>query len=347
MASRFFLHFVVWLLLSSISNPFGLETTAAESHQPVGQTHVLVAADDTATDELQASAIASGRQLFLEGSLQEAADVLQDVLASKHDEPTALMHLSDVLSHMGRPLQAVELADRLLGQSRLTTQARSFMLNRRGSYLASAGDWTNARQSYELAIETGGRGQAGMVNRHALYNLAVLHHFNLFRSETGTPDFSILERAIELYRAALGQNDTSPTAIDFEGPGKGVRADGIGGAIDRPSVFRHLAAALVLAGRPGEAISQIQRSLSELSVDPGTKIFKSCRMEGYGGGSVVGDKKGGPCDPEGAATAATTAAATTDMKERKKATAYLLDSLSGARSAAGDVHGAISAGQCR
>ncbi|CAM9759868.1 unnamed protein product, partial [Hapterophycus canaliculatus] len=85
--------------------------------------------------------IARGRQLFLEASFGEAAKVLEDVLKYKHDEPTALMHLAEVLGHLGLPLQAVELADRLLDQTGLTYQARSFMLNRRGIYLASARDW--------------------------------------------------------------------------------------------------------------------------------------------------------------------------------------------------------------
>ncbi|CAM9872834.1 unnamed protein product, partial [Scytosiphon promiscuus] len=304
------------------------------------------AGDDAAASELLASAIARGRQLLLEGSLHEAAEVLQDVLLSKHDEPTALMHSAEVLAQMGRPLQAAELADRLLDQRLLTVQARSFMFNRRGIYLASAGDWTGARQSYELAVETGGQGQVPMVNKHALCNLANLYHFHVFRAETTRPDFSILERAIELYRAALVQDDASATASEVKGCGDGAQEDGIGGEIDRPSTCRHLAAALVLAGRPGEAVSHLQHTLSQLSIEAGTSSIKNSSREGRNSGSEAGrEAASGEVGIAPAAVPAATVEETSATAEEKKSTAFLMDSLSSARSAAGDLAGAVTAGQ--
>ncbi|CAM9822261.1 unnamed protein product, partial [Hapterophycus canaliculatus] len=107
------------------------------------------------------------------------------------------------------------------------------------------------------------------------------------------------------------------------------------------SVWRNLGTALVLAGRPNEAILDLERSLHEFSVDAGMNNTANCSVEGSGGDSTLGNWKVASCEPGDAATTATTAA----TRARKKSKAFLLDSLSAARSAAGDVDGAIATGQ--
>lgn len=273
-----------------------------------------------APDGVLAHAVARGRELLLKGSLHEAADVLQGVLASKEDEPGALLHLAEVVAQLGQPRRAVALADRLLGIERLTPEARSFMLNRRGLYQQAANDLTGARESFELALEWGGQGQG--MNRHALWNLAALLHFTIFPSETVGPNFSTLERAIELYRVALGRDSTTlQTAFDSNPPGpeSGSRDNDIGGPIDRFSVVTDLAAALLLAGRPGEAVVELEYALTELTAS----------MDGENGNQLAAK-----ATENGAAAAAA----------RRTSTAFLWDSLSGARRAAGDVRGALAAG---
>ncbi|CAM9506285.1 unnamed protein product [Ectocarpus sp. 12 AP-2014] len=266
------------------------------------------------SEEAVASAVARGQELLLGGLLHEAADVLEGVLESEPEEPKALLHLAQALSQLGHPVRAAELLDRLLGLGQLTPESRSFVLNRRGIYLMAANDFTAARQSYERALD--GRGH-GHINRHALYNLARLLHFHILPSEITIPDFSIIERAIELYREALG-------------PG----GDGIGGPIDRSAVLRDMAAALMLAGRVEEAIAELEYATADLSEDLENATTSSISSKRYCDGDA--DKSGGV--EEEALTTAETAA-------RNKTAAFLWDSLSSARSAAGDVSGAVAAGR--
>lgn len=266
-----------------------------------------------------AQAVARGRELLQKGSLHEAAEVLQVVLASKDDEPSTLLHLAEVAAQLGQPRRAVVLTNRLLGLEQLTPEVRSFMLNRRGLYLQDANDLTGAQESYELAMEIGWQGQS--INRLALRNLAALLHYQVFPSETAVgPSFSALERAIELYRVALGRDRTAlQTALRSKPSGPEIRNQdsGIGGPIARYSVFRELAAALLLAGRPREAVSELEHAVTELSSEDGNQLAAK----------PTADKE--------------EAAATT----RRIDTALLWDSLSGARRVAGDVPGALAAGQ--
>ncbi|CAM9593879.1 unnamed protein product, partial [Ectocarpus fasciculatus] len=150
--------------------------------------------------------------------------------------------MAQALSQLGHAVRAAELLDRLLGLGQLTPESRSFVLNRRGNYLTSANDLPGARESYERALDRRGHGH---MNRHALYNLARLLHFHIFPSEISIPDFSTIERAVELYREALGQG-----------------GDGVGGPIDRSVIFRDMASALMLAGRLEEAIAELEYALA-------------------------------------------------------------------------------------
>lgn len=262
-------------------------------------------AAEAPSGEAVALAVARGQELLLGGFLHEAADVLEGVLESTPDDPEALLHLAQALSQLGRPLRAAKLLDRLLGLGQVTPESRSFVLNRRGIYLMSANDFTGARESYERALDRRGHGH---MNRHALYNLARLLHFHILPSEMAMPDFSIIERAIELYREALGRG-----------------GDGIGGPIDRSVIVRDMAAALMLAGRLEEAIEELEYALAEMweEVESTTTTTISSK------GGVV----------EVAALTTTEAAA------RNKTAAFLWDSLSSARSAAGDISGAVAAGK--
>lgn len=97
--------------------------------------------------------------------------------------------------------------DRLLSLGNLNPDARYFMHNLRSIYLQSAKECIGARKSYELALEESGHGWG--INRHAMRNLAALLHLHTFPLETEWPDFAILEQAIELYRAAIGRDDSS------------------------------------------------------------------------------------------------------------------------------------------
>lgn len=273
---------------------------------------------EVAPDGGLAHAVARGRELLQKGSLHDAAEVLQGVLASKDDEPSALLLLAEVASQLGQPHRAVVITNRFLGLD-LTPEVRSFMLNRRGLYLRDVNDLTGAQESYELALEVGWQGQG--INRLALRNLAALLHFHVFPSETAAgPNFSALERAIELYRVALGRGSTAlQTALDSNTPGSEIRSQdngGIGGPIHHHSVFRELAAALLLAGRPREAIAELEYAVTELGSEDGNHVVAK------------------PTADEG--TAGTT---------RSMDTALLWDSLSVARRAAGDVPGALAAGQ--
>lgn len=288
------------------------------------------------TDDFLASAVAHGRELLLQGSLREAADVLDGVLASQHDEPSALLHLAEVLAQLGQLRRATVLVDRLLSLGRLTPEARSFMFNRRGNYLKSATDWTGARKSYELALEEGGYGHS--VNRHALWNLASLLHFHIFPSETAGQGLSTLERAIELYLAALGRDGSTPahdsTPSDLRGKKQG---DDIGGPVDHLSILRDLAGALLLAGRPEEAVAELEYFLA------GTLTKSKSSWSRSSNASSNRNERGNSDDSNGANPVG--AVATADAAAMTKSRAFLWDSLSGARVAAGDVSGAVAAGQ--
>lgn len=311
-------------------------TTATNQQQRVRWVHLFVAGGETARERPTststvgeatpdgalhvAHAVARGRELLQKGSLHEAAEVLQGVLASKDDDPGALLHLAEVVAQLGQPRRAVLLVDRLLGLEQLTPEAGSFMLNRRGLYLQSANDWAGARESYELALERGWQGQG--TNKLALWNLAALLHLHIFPSAAAGHNFSTLERAIELYRAALGHDRTvlqTPLDSNPPTPESGSQDNGIGGPVDRNSIFRNLAAALLLAGRPGEAVAELDYALTELQSEDDTQVLPK---------------------PTADRAAAAAAAAT-----RRISTALLWDSLSGARRAAGDVPGALAAGQ--
>lgn len=326
-----------------LQHPATATTTAAYQQQRVRRVQLFVAGGEAARagsvssgaerepgpDGVLANAVARGLELLQQGSLHEAADVLEAVLASKDDEAGALLHLAEVVAQLGQPRRAVALADRLLGLERLTPEARSFMLNRRGLYLQSASDWRGARESYELALERGWQGQG--INRHALWNLAALLHFHIFPSEAAVgPSFSTLERAIQLYRVALGRGNT---AIQTSASASGGTDNDIGGPVDRCSIFRDLAAALLLAGRPGEAVAELEDALTELtgSTESSSSPWRSSQQinsedSNQGVAKVTADR---------AAEAATT----------RVSSAFLWDSLSGARRSAGDVPGALSAGQ--
>ena len=157
----------------------------------------------------KAAFVAHGRRLHLEGSLHEAAAVLEDVLASDENEPTALLHLAGVYQELGDPRRATVAVDRLLDVGQLTVEARSFVLNLRGIYLTSAGDLDGARESYELALLS----QDGQDNRHALYNLALLLHYSMVPESQPDTSVLLIEQAIGLYRAALGRGNASPALV--------------------------------------------------------------------------------------------------------------------------------------
>ncbi len=300
---------------------------AGDEASPLEPSTPLTLEEESAARAVLASAVARGQELLLEGSLHEAADVLQRVLAAKHDEPGALLHLAEVFAQLGQPRRAVVLADRLLSLAQLTAEAQSFTLNRRGLYQQLVGDWIGARESYELALECVEHSHSR--NRLALWNLARLLHFHVFPSETLGPDFSTLERAIELYRAALGR-DGGTTAITQDSkprPRDNPQGDSIGGPIDRSSIARDLAAALSLAGRPGEAVAELENVLIE--TDSTNTSIGDRYLESETGGNVTVQGK---------------ATSSADIN-RKKTTAFLWDSLASARRAAGDLPGAVTAGQ--
>lgn len=86
--------------------------TADVSSSPRKQTTAAIT--DKANGEDTAASVAHGRRLQLEGSLHEAAAVLEDVLASNENEPTALLHLAGLYQELGESRRAAAAADRLL-----------------------------------------------------------------------------------------------------------------------------------------------------------------------------------------------------------------------------------------
>lgn len=300
------------------SNPTPPATPDASSspHEPT-----TAAVTDKPDGPDTAAYVAHGRRLQLEGSLHKAAAVLEDVVASNENEPTALLYLAGVYQELGDPRRATATADRLLDVDQLTIEARSFVLNLRGIYLKSAGDLDGARESYELAVVS----QDGDINRHASYNLAVLLHYSVLPESHPDSPVLLLEQAIGLYRAALGRGNASPalpsssTQLGAEAREDGVRwSDGIGGPVDRASVSRDLAAALSQAGRPAEAVAELEQALSLIwEMDDSGETHPS---EG-GLGAASGRGGGG------------------------KDAAVLWNSLAGAKLAVGDVFGAVDAGK--
>lgn len=351
--SRCLLCIACWVLAGDLfSAPFqraaellqrwATTATATQRQQRVRRVQLFVAGEqaapapptsssterETAPDGALARAVARGQELLLKGSLDEAAAVLQGVLVSKGDDPGALLHLAEVVAQLGQPRRAVELVDRLLDLELLTPEATSFMLNRRGQYLRSDKDWAAARESYELAVEIAGQGQR--INRHALWNLAVLFHSQVSPSETVGPNFSTLERAIELYRVALGRDST-----DSNPPGlaSGSQENDIGGPVDRCSVLRGLVAALLLAGRAEEAVAELEYALMELtaSTDGSDHQWTSSDQFNIENGHQM--------------TSRETPEETPEEATRRTDAALLWDRLSSARGAAGDVPGALAAGE--
>lgn len=278
-----------------------------------------VAENPHGTDAV-AFSVARGRRLQLEGSLHEAAAVLEGVLSSNQNEPAALLHLAEVYQELGEPRRAAAAADQLLAMDQLTVEARSFVLNLRGIYVKSVGDLVGARESYELALSQGGK-----VNRHALYNLALLLHYPTTPTyNTPPPDISALEQAIGFYRAALGRGSASsstlPSLLTTGAPEElGRRDDGIGGPVDRASVSRHLASALSQAGRPTEAVAELEQAL----------LPQTWEM----------DASGERFPSEGGLEAAARG------RQGDKEAATLWDSLARAKYAVGDVLGAVDAGK--
>lgn len=193
--------------------------------------------------------LAQGYELIRRRSFEEAARVLEEVIASgrAEDEPIALLHLAEVYQNLQQPERAVGLLDLLL-QVDLSADATSFILNRRGIYLKSAGDSVGARQSYELALIE------RHDNRHACYNLAALFHLSIFPA---TSDFSMLLHAIDLYRAALGRPREGAVVPSIQAP-TSVPAANLGGPVNRLDVSQDLAVALLQAGRADEAIEELE-----------------------------------------------------------------------------------------
>lgn len=276
--------------------------------------------DATAVEE----SLTLSQELLRRRMFKKAACVLENVLVSDENQPLALLHLAEVYHNTGRTPEAIDLLERLLGLG-LKAGATSFVMNRRGIYLASRRDFGGARTSYELALEKAR-------NRHANYNLAVLLHRSIFPE---TSDFSLLLQAIELYRAALGKdappvpgecaplsatdqrrssaasvcsssneeagvlhpNDpdyamsTNTTSTGVKTPGAlsptgmsgsavqcppgadhprkrgdvrgkpAVDQHEVGGPVDTVGVTRHLALALVEAGRAGEAVRELEAAI--------------------------------------------------------------------------------------
>lgn len=274
----------------------------------------------TAPGEADSPAIGSearGRELLSQGSFREAAAVLEQAVSATGAEPTALLFLAEAYQELGQPHKAVETADQLLTLD-IPIRAKSFVLNRRGICLRRIGDLAGARESYELAVRD------GLDNRHAMYNLAHLLHYTVF--PRSPHDFSVLLRAVELYRGALGRRDSSasmlPAMLSAAGAATGsggrestANGDGIGGPLNILSVYNDLADALVQAGRNGEAASELERALA--LVDGGT---------GRGGG------KGNGADE-------------TSWEGDRKEEAFLWDTLRRARDSAGDYFGAVAAGK--
>lgn len=301
------------------SNPSPPATADVPSSPPREPTTAAVA--EKGNGKNTAASVAHGRRLQLEGSLHEAAAVLEEVLAANENEPTALLYLAGVYQELGEPRRATATADRLLDVGQLTVEARSFVLNLRGICLKSAGDLNGALESYELAVS-----QNGQDNRHALYNLALLLHYSIFPESP--PDTStsvlLLEQAVEYYRAALGRGNAPPALSSLstqlrDGTRQEVDRlnDGVGGPVNRAAVSRDLASALSQAGRPTEALAELEQALSETwEVDASGGIYLN---------------EGGL----GAAVAA----------EGRRYAAVLWDSLAGAKFAVGDIFGAVDAGK--
>lgn len=158
-------------------------------------------------EESAARSVQVAREFLRNGSYHEALAVLKRVPASKQDEPIILLLLAEAYANLGQVERDMALLNRLLGIGQLADEARSFILNRKGLCLQSTGDFEGARESYELAVA------GGQDNRHALYNLAFLLHYNIF-PETRF-NASVLFRAITLYRKALGR-DTTILALQQE-----------------------------------------------------------------------------------------------------------------------------------
>lgn len=279
-------------LLSNRSNRIRLSVQAAEAPRPESTTTTAgngaggVPASPRTTNnpitptagekprherDVPIDSVARGRALLLQGSFREAAVILEQAVSTNAAEPAALLFLAEAYQALGQPRRTVELVDQLLALD-VPVETKSFVLNRRGICLRRIGDLAGARESYELAVRD------GLDNRHAMYNLAHLLHYAAF--PRSPHDFSILLRAIELYRGALGRPDSgasvrSPTLQAAETGGrhasatlkKGARestakSDEIGGPLDTLPVLNDLSDALVQAGRPGEAASELEHALA-------------------------------------------------------------------------------------
>lgn len=188
---------------TTADQPQPLQKVAPSSGIKVAPTSAqdLTPGTQAEAEEDTANLVSHARELLTAGSLDRAAAVLEGVLASTSDEPTALLLLAEVYHALAQPERAVAVVERLLKFPLVSSEARSFILNRQGIYLQSANDFEGARKSYDLAV------QDGQHNRHALYNHAVLLHYTIF-PETAS-DLSLLLRAVDLYRAALERGPAS------------------------------------------------------------------------------------------------------------------------------------------
>jgi len=137
-----------------------------------------------------------------------------------------------------------------------------------------------------------------------------------------------VERAIELYRAALGRNVALSTEeaqlSNLSGAGEKHERD-VGGPIDRLAIFSKLAAALLSAGRPREAVAELELALAGMPAGMDWTSTGSNSSEVY--------------SEQGRATT------TVDSAAQSRATGVLWDSLLRAKVAAGDIAGAIAAGK--
>lgn len=248
----------------------------------------------TNSDADVANALEHGQKLLRDQLFEEAVVVLENVVlkstsaAVRNEHATGLLLLADAYSNLGQSERAARLLDRLLAFEGLNVDATSFVLNRQGINLAAMGNLVGARESYEQALHVRRN------NHHACYNLAMLLHYSIFPTATVFDSFSVLFRAIKLYREALGYpyrdhnvatanpnwdvdidvtvsklpEHTQDAAIHDRVVSRDpadVRStpEGIGGPVNRGSVSRDLAVALIEAGLAHDAVTVLENVMLE------------------------------------------------------------------------------------